>query len=84
LLPEGDLRDRELAEFFDHSIGRIVARVHGRLDGRSHGSGQQGALLAIAEGLDQQVSTLRAKLTQRLRLAVLRGWPTRRGGSSAA
>ncbi len=84
LLPEGNLRDRELAEFFDDSIGRIVDRVHGRLDGRSHGSGQQGSLLAIAEGLDQQVSTLRVKLTQRAGWRCVRGWPTRRGVSSAA
>lgn len=84
MLPEGNLRDRELAEFFDDSIGRIVDRVHGRLDGRSHGSGQQGSLLAIAEGLDQQVSTLRVKLTQRAGWRCVRGWPTRRGVSSAA
>jgi starvation-inducible DNA-binding protein len=86
LLPAGDLGDHDVAEFFDHSIGRVADRMRSRLDplGKADPATQD-LLRRIVDGLDQQVLMLRGKLSLgRPTLAAIRGGSADRRDSSAA
>ncbi len=82
-----DLDDHEVAEFFDHSIGRVAEHVRARMElvGATDPASKD-LLAGIAERLDQQVATLRGKVLSlgRPGLATIRRWSPRRRGSSAA
>jgi starvation-inducible DNA-binding protein len=85
LLPEGQLRDRDVIVFFDERITRLADRVRARLEpiGIDDPISQE-ILASIVSWLDKQSQMLRIHHAVRRRPTTLRTGPVGRAASTAA